>query len=264
MVTAPFGASQKIVIVEDNQALSDIYKTRLEMLGYVVFAAFDGVQALAVIERERPDLVLLDLMIPKIAGDQVLERMRSSDWGRGTKVVIISNLNEVDAPAGLRNLGIDGYAVKANLSNDQLDQLVDAILKPAGQTENVVLAHPNPTQVAHAEPSAPPDMRTADPYSGTSLQSAPAIETAPVPTPPAVPVAPAPAPAVKTATVTSPPPVTAPNPTAPRTLETLPVEGINMDLAAPLPATPAPAATPQAPSAPEPAKEPLSPDDQAL
>ncbi len=170
-MTQAFGKSQKIVIVEDNQALSDIYKTRLEMLGYTVFAAFDGVQALAVIEKERPNLVLLDLMIPKVAGDQVLERMRESDWGKDIKVMIISNLNEKDAPAGLRNLGIEGYAVKANLSNDQLDKLVEVILKPVDQVEDVVLAHTEKPELSHAEPSGPPDYQAADPLSGTNLSS---------------------------------------------------------------------------------------------
>lgn len=131
--------TQKIVIVEDNAALADIYKTRLELIGYNCYAAYDGEEALAVIERERPALVLLDLMVPKIAGDQILARMRASDWGKDIKVYIISNLNEADAPAGLRDLGIEGYVVKANLSNDDIDKLVDSILKPAGQTEDVVL-----------------------------------------------------------------------------------------------------------------------------
>lgn len=138
-MTDQFGKNQKIVIVEDNTALSDIYKTRLEMLGYTCFAAFDGVQALSVIEKEQPNLVLLDLMVPKIAGDQILEKMRSSEWGKHIPVYIISNLNEVDAPAGLRNLSIEGYAVKANLSDDQIDKIVDTVLKPAGQTEDISL-----------------------------------------------------------------------------------------------------------------------------
>lgn len=129
----------KIVIVEDNVALADIYKTRLEIVGYNCIVAYDGEEALAVIERERPALVLLDLMVPKIAGDQILARMRASDWGNDIKVYIISNLNETDAPAGLRHFGIEGYTVKANLSNDDLDKLVDSILKPAGQEEDVVL-----------------------------------------------------------------------------------------------------------------------------
>lgn len=142
-MTDQFGQSQKVVIVEDNASLADIYKIRLEMLGYTCFVAYDGITALLTIEKELPDLVLLDLMVPKIAGDQILERMRASEWGKNIKVLIISNLNESDAPAGLRDFGIEGYAVKANLSNDQLDQLVDAILKPADQEEDVSLESNN-------------------------------------------------------------------------------------------------------------------------
>lgn len=120
----------KVVIVEDNPALADIYKVRLEILGYKVFNAYDGEQALQIIQKEQPKLVLLDLMVPVIAGDQILARMRASDWGKNIKVHIISNLNEADAPAGLRNYGIEGYSVKANLANDQIDQIVNNILNP--------------------------------------------------------------------------------------------------------------------------------------
>lgn len=139
-------APQKIVIVEDNAALADIYKIRLDMIGYECTVAYDGESALKTIETIRPDLVLLDMMVPKIAGDEILRRMRDSDWGKDIKVFVISNLNEVDAPRGLRELGIEGYVVKANMSNDQLDQLVDGILKPKGQTEDVSLEieHPQP------------------------------------------------------------------------------------------------------------------------
>lgn len=141
-----FGANAKVVIVEDNTSLADIYKTRLELLGYICFVAYNGIDALTLIQKELPDLVLLDLMVPKIAGDQILEIMRKNDWGRDIKVLIISNLNEADAPAGLRDQGIEGYAVKANLSNDQLDQLVDNILKPADQKEDISLETKDPEQ----------------------------------------------------------------------------------------------------------------------
>jgi two-component system, OmpR family, response regulator MprA len=136
---AILGTQPKIVIVEDNVSLADIYKTRLELIGYQCIVANDGVQAISTIERERPNLVLLDLMVPKMAGDQILATMRANDWGKDIKVYIISNLNEADAPAGLRDMGIEGYAVKANLTNDDLDKLVDSILKPAAQTEAVEL-----------------------------------------------------------------------------------------------------------------------------
>ncbi len=123
--------SKKIVIVEDNTSLADIYKTRLEILGYTCFIAYNGVTGLYFIQTEMPDLVLLDLMIPDISGDQVLATMRKSAWGKNIKVLVISNLNEADAPLGLRMLGIEGYIVKANMQNDQIDQIVNNILNPA-------------------------------------------------------------------------------------------------------------------------------------
>ena len=135
-------STQKIVIAEDNPALADIYSTRLEMMGYKCYVARDGQEALEIIEREKPALVLMDLMMPRVAGDEVLRRMRASDWGKDIRVYIISNLNEADAPAGLRELGIEGYAVKMNLNNDDIDKLVDKILMPAGQTESLELDAP--------------------------------------------------------------------------------------------------------------------------
>ena len=122
--------AQKIVIAEDNPSLADIYKSRLEILGYQCTIAGDGEEALTIIEQQKPDLVLLDLMMPRIAGDEVLRRMRASEWGKTTKVFIISNLNEEDAPVGIRELGIEGYAVKVNLSNDDIDNIVNKILRP--------------------------------------------------------------------------------------------------------------------------------------
>jgi len=120
---------KKIIIVEDNAALADIYKTRLELAGYTSIVATDGIAALYIIQKEQPDLVLLDLMVPAIAGDEVLKRMRASDWGKDIPVHVLSNLNEADAPSGLRDLGIDGYTVKANLSDNQLDLLVNKIFQ---------------------------------------------------------------------------------------------------------------------------------------
>ena len=129
----------KIVIVEDTVSLADIYKTRLELIGYECHVAYDGQAALDLIQRLKPALVLLDLMIPVISGDDVLRRMRAADWGKNIRVYIISNLNEQDAPADLRQLGIEGYTVKANLSDDAIDNLVDRILTPKGQLEDISL-----------------------------------------------------------------------------------------------------------------------------
>lgn len=137
-----FSSWAKIVIVEDNVALADIYKTRLELLGYVCFVAHEGIEALALIEKERPSLVMLDLMVPKVAGDMILRVMRAADWGKEIKVLIISNLNEADAAPGIRAQGIEGYAVKANLTDDQIDQMVAKILGPSDTaSQNLALAN---------------------------------------------------------------------------------------------------------------------------
>jgi len=142
--TDEFGSWAKILIVEDNFSIADIYKTRMEAIGYICFVAYEGNEALAMIEKERPSLVLLDLMVPGVAGDQILKTMRASEWGKDIKVLIISNLNEADAPAGLRSQGIEGYAVKANLSDDQLDVLVNNILRRTDQQQN---ASAEPTSI---------------------------------------------------------------------------------------------------------------------
>ena len=101
----------------------------MELKGYEATTAADGISALYQMQSDQPDLVLLDLMVPAIAGDEVLKRMRATPWGKDIPVFIISNLNEADAPAGLRELGIEGYAVKANMTDDDIDEIVDSILK---------------------------------------------------------------------------------------------------------------------------------------
>ncbi|MCU0666996.1 MAG: response regulator [Patescibacteria group bacterium] len=117
-----------IVIVEDNEGLAEIYKTRLELLGYTCYIAYNGITGLYFIQKELPDLVLLDLMIPDISGGRVLETIRNSSWGKNIKVLVVSNLNESEAPANLRSLGIEDYLVKANLSYDDIDSRVRNIL----------------------------------------------------------------------------------------------------------------------------------------
>lgn len=126
-------ATKKIIIVEDNVALADIYKTRMELIGYQCLTASDGEEALPMLEKELPDLVLLDLMMPRVSGYQVLDTIRKTEWGKNMPVFIVSNLDEADAPPGLRDLGIEGYAVKSSLSGDLLDKMVADILNRSAQ-----------------------------------------------------------------------------------------------------------------------------------
>lgn len=152
-------SSKKIIIVEDNMALAEIYKTRLELLGYTCFVAYNGITGLYFIQKEIPDLVLLDLMIPDIPGGQVLETMRASDWGKEIPVYIISNLNESEAPPNLRQLGISGYSVKANMNDDTVDQIVNGILHPVVEPapgEMLAASAAGPAQVTDVPMHEPP------------------------------------------------------------------------------------------------------------
>ncbi len=133
----PSNDSKKIIIVEDNTALAEIYKTRLELLGYTCFVAYNGITGLYFIQKEIPDLVLLDLMIPDISGGQLLATMRGTDWGKNIPVYVISNLNETEAPKDLRDLGISGYSVKAMMTEDTVDRIVNGILRPGMQQEPI-------------------------------------------------------------------------------------------------------------------------------
>jgi DNA-binding response OmpR family regulator len=122
--------TKRIILVEDDPALAEIYKTRLEAQGYNCFVAYNGIIALYFIQKDMPDLVLLDLMIPDLSGYEVLATMRRSSWGKTIPVYVISNLSEAQAPQGLRDLGIAGYSVKANLPYGEVDVIVNKILRP--------------------------------------------------------------------------------------------------------------------------------------
>lgn len=122
---------KKIVLVEDDKMLAELYQTRLEMAGYNCLVANDGLSGLALIEKELPDLVLLDLMLPFASGDEVLRAMRTTDWGKDMKVIFLTNISESEAPEGLQELGFERYIVKANLVNDQLAEIVKTYILPS-------------------------------------------------------------------------------------------------------------------------------------
>lgn len=122
---------KKIVLVEDDQMLAELYQTRLELAGYTCLVANDGLSGLALIEKELPDLVLLDLMLPYVSGDEILRAMRESDWGKAIKAIFLTNISESEAPEGIQELGFEQYIIKANLVNDQLAEIVKGYLKPS-------------------------------------------------------------------------------------------------------------------------------------
>ena len=90
--------------------------------------ARDGVEGLEVIKHNRPDIVLLDLLMPVMGGSEMLARMRSEDWGSDIRVVILTNISKDEAPPALRFLSVDRYIVKAHHTPAQVVGIVREVL----------------------------------------------------------------------------------------------------------------------------------------
>jgi DNA-binding response OmpR family regulator len=114
----------KVAIVEDDLAIAQMYLMKFENEGYDVEIAENGKMGLELCEKMEPDIVLLDLMMPEMNGDEVLEKMRKSDWGKKIKVVILTNVGEQEAPDSLKDLDVSCYIVKAEMTPHQVVDLV--------------------------------------------------------------------------------------------------------------------------------------------
>lgn len=114
----------KIAIVEDDQAISQMYRLKFEAEGYEVETAANGKLGLELIEKMRPDIVLLDLMMPEMDGEEMLDKLRLTDWGKNIKVIILTNVGREEAPPTLKQLGVHRFIVKAEMTPRQVAELV--------------------------------------------------------------------------------------------------------------------------------------------
>lgn len=114
----------KIAIIEDDPVISQMYRMKFEADGFDVQLANDGKKGVALVEHFSPDLILLDLQMPEMSGDEALSAIRKSETGKNIPVIILTNLGEEEAPKTIRSLGIHSYIVKAELTPRQVVQRV--------------------------------------------------------------------------------------------------------------------------------------------
>ena len=219
----------KIMVVEDDAALREIYSIRITAEGYEVVSAGDGEEALAMAVREKPDLILSDVMMPKISGFDMLDILRSTPETATIKVVMMTALSSDDQRQRGERLGADRYLVKSQVG---IEDVVNTIHEVLGDK-----------QVAPTDPNAP-----------ASAPIAPAPAPAPVP-------APAPAPAAPEAPAPQPQPVPQPAPAPmPQPIPTPAPASAPQPAPAPAPAPqPQTAPVPQPQPAPQPAPAPEAP-----
>lgn len=113
-----------ILVVEDEGLLRELMVEKLQLEGFNTLEAADGDDGLEIALREHPDLVVLDLLMPKMGGMEVLRRLREDDYGRSIPVIIVSNLSgKEDITEGAEKGAVE-YLIKANFS---LDEIIDKI-----------------------------------------------------------------------------------------------------------------------------------------
>jgi len=120
--------SYKILIVEDDAYITGMYKTKLIMAGYDVKVAEDGEKGLAALEAETPDLLLLDIVLPKVDGFQILEEVRKNPKTKDLPVILLTNLGQkVDVERGLA-LGADDYMIKAHYTPSEVVEKISNLI----------------------------------------------------------------------------------------------------------------------------------------
>lgn len=145
----------KIQLVEDDFNLRDIYSARLAAEGYTMVTASDGEEALATAVREHPDLIILDVMMPKISGFDVLDILRSTPETKSTRVIMMTALSqETDRQRG-EALGVDKYLVKSQVTLEDVVGVVKQVLGAPGAAPVPDAAAKKPEGGAQP-PAAPP------------------------------------------------------------------------------------------------------------
>lgn len=132
----------KILLVEDDQSLREIYGIRLTAEGYEIASAGDGEAALALAVKERPDLIISDVMMPKISGFDMLDILRSTPETANIKVIMMTALSADDQKARGESLGADRFLVKSQVGIEDVVNAVHEVLNDANSAPVVAATAP--------------------------------------------------------------------------------------------------------------------------
>lgn len=139
----------KILLVEDDQSLREIYGIRLTAEGYEIVPAGDGEEALAVAVRERPDLIISDVMMPKISGFDMLDILRSTPETKDIKVIMMTALSSDDQRERGESLGADRFLVKSQVG---IEDVVNAVHEVLDQNTGVETSNTMNTESGFNQP----------------------------------------------------------------------------------------------------------------
>src|SRR3990167_9285690 len=144
----------KILMVDDDKMLIDLYKERLELAGYQVEISRDGEEGLAKVHEVKPDIVLLDIMMPKVNGYEALASIKSDPATKDVPVIILSALmRDVNKSKAVES-GADDYILRENAVPADVIQKIEAVLKK--YHKDVPVGQPPPPTSSPEPPSPPP------------------------------------------------------------------------------------------------------------
>jgi DNA-binding response OmpR family regulator len=121
--------AKKILVIEDDKFLRELISQKLLKEGYDVAEAMDGEKGVESVKSEKPDLVLLDLILPGIDGFEVLARIKSDPEISGTPVIILSNLGQKDDIEKGLNMGAVDYLIKAHFTPGEIVEKIRSVMK---------------------------------------------------------------------------------------------------------------------------------------
>lgn len=127
----------KIAIIEDDRLIAEMYRMKFESTGFSVDVAENGLSGLKMISDIKPDLILLDLTLPDIGGDEVLEKIREIPTSLATPVIILTNMDDESAPKRLAKWDIDDYIIKANFTPREVVAKVKAVMDEHEKLKNL-------------------------------------------------------------------------------------------------------------------------------
>jgi two-component system, OmpR family, alkaline phosphatase synthesis response regulator PhoP len=120
---------KRVIVAEDDQFYANIYKVKLGREGYDVVVANNGIEALKAVAEKKPDLILLDLIMPEKDGFETLQDLRKNPDYKDVKVVVISNLGQEEDIKRAEAMGSNGYFVKTNTSVQEMVEIVRSYTK---------------------------------------------------------------------------------------------------------------------------------------
>lgn len=182
----------KVMLVEDDNNLREIYEARLMAEGYEIISAQDGEEALALAVKHKPDLIIADIMMPKISGFDMLDILRSTPETKDTKVIMMTALSQAEDKERANKLGADRYLVKSQVTLEDVARVAHEVLEgksggspndgldfsppqgPSGPTDPPAPIQPSsPTQPSVSNlPIAEPPKSTDNPVAATTNSSA--------------------------------------------------------------------------------------------